>query len=139
MLFLGCAFTICSLLASLAITCSKYSERNTAAWPLPVAQSQARFLCGTSPTRKSNSDLGYLGLELAYSLDLLENRSLNCPGSKVTVILVKKNFWQGGRNKSIMHSIKSVFSHESMNYSIWLEKKHTISTRTPSQRLISLS
>src|SRR5215204_6315974 len=91
MLFLGCAFTICSLLASLAITCSKYSERNTAAWPLPVAQSQARFLCGTSPTRNSNSDLGYLGLELAYSLDLLENRSLNSPGSKVTVLLVTKN------------------------------------------------
>src|SRR5215203_656921 len=90
MLFLGCAFTICSLLASLAITCSKYSERNTAAWPLPVAQSQARFLCGTSRTRNSNNDLGYLGLELAYSLDLLENRSLNCTGFKVTLILLQR-------------------------------------------------
>src|SRR5215211_90184 len=77
MLFLGCAFSICSLLASLAITCSKYSERITAAWPLPVAQSQARFLCCMSPTRNSNSDLGYLGLELAYSFELLEKWSLN--------------------------------------------------------------
>lgn len=94
-LLLCCAFAICSLLPSLAITCSKYwerhtAERHTAAWPLPVAQSQARFLRGTSPTRNSNSDLGYLGLELAYSLDLLENRSLNCPGFKVTVILIQR-------------------------------------------------
>src|SRR5215210_9519620 len=93
MLFLGCAFAICSLLASLAITCSKNSERNTAAWPLPVAQSQARFLRGTSPTRNSNSDLGYLGLEPAYSLDLLEKQSLNCLGFKMAaVILVTKKY-----------------------------------------------
>src|ERR687892_1358695 len=83
MLFLGCAFSICSLLASLAITCSKYSERTTAAWPLPVAQSQARFLCCTSATRNSNSDLGYLGLELEYRLELLEKRSLNFVGFKL--------------------------------------------------------
>src|SRR5215213_5948134 len=68
---------VVSMLASLAITCSKYSERITAAWPLPVAQSQARFLCCMSPTRNSNSDLGYLGLELAYSFELLEKWSLN--------------------------------------------------------------
>src|SRR5918999_3420060 len=83
MLSLGCAFSICSLLASLAITCSKYAERNIAAWPLPVAQSHARFLYCTSPTRNSNSDLGYVGLELAYSLDLPENRSLNFVGFKL--------------------------------------------------------
>src|ERR687896_2526083 len=93
MLFLGCAFSICFLLASLAITCSKYSERNAAAWPLPVAQSQARFLCCTNPTRKSNSDLGYLGLELAYSLEEREKRSLNVVGGfKMAYILVKKSY-----------------------------------------------
>src|SRR5215217_2796946 len=83
MLFLGCAFSICSLLASLAITCSKYSDRRTAAWPLPVAQSHVRFLCCTSPRRNSNSDLGYLGLALAYSLELLEKRSLKFLGFKL--------------------------------------------------------
>jgi hypothetical protein len=50
---------------------------------LPVAQSHARFLCCTSPTRNSNSDLGYLGLELEYHLELLEKRSLNFVGFKL--------------------------------------------------------
>jgi hypothetical protein len=43
----------------------------------------ASFLCCTSPTRNSNSDLGYLGLELEYHLELLEKRSLNFVGFKL--------------------------------------------------------
>jgi hypothetical protein len=43
--------------------------RPIAACPLPVAQSQARFLWGVTLFRNSNNASGYVGLEEEYYFD----------------------------------------------------------------------
>src|SRR5919112_1895580 len=60
------AWAIISALSSVAMTLPKYLVKCVAAWPLPVAQSQATSRGATVVDKKVNNLSGYVGRKWAY-------------------------------------------------------------------------